>query len=402
MPNKNKINILFIMMSMEMGGSESLVYNLVKNINTNQFNPHIGWFFGVKKIKLFTDLNVPLIHIPKLHRIDLRTFRKIDKIIREYNIDIINAHHFMSMFYAFYGCKIKNNIGLVYTEHSEWEIDDIPFYLKVLSKFILRIVDKNIGISNNVSNKILNSFSLPLGKVQSISNGIDLSKFHPRSIKSKDIKKLKEEFNINNDDFVVGNVANIKNVKNHIFLLKAFKKFIQNNTKSKLVIVGKSLDCENDNSIEILINYINKYNLRNNVIITGYREDVHNLLHIMDVFCLTSYKEGLPLSIIEAMASKLPIIGTDVDGIKDLVEEGKNGFLVNLSDVATLTDRLVMLRQNKSLRNRLGEYNGLICENFSVKKCIKAYENIFKQIVYSQTQTSRKGKSTVYRNDRLI
>ncbi len=136
-----------------MGGSESLVRNLIRNIDRHRFNPSIAWFYGDNPLQEYVKLNIPLHHVPKTKRLDFQTMRQLSEIIRKNDIDVVNAHHFLSMAYAYYGCKMKNHRGLMYTEHSEWEIDSISWKWKKIGSYMLNRLDRSIGVGENETMK---------------------------------------------------------------------------------------------------------------------------------------------------------------------------------------------------------------------------------------------------------
>lgn len=370
----SKINILFIIMQMGMGGSERLIHNVVLKLDRRIFNPSIAWFFGDKILKEFQDLNVPLYHVPKVKRIDFTTMEKLRRVIRENNIHIVNAHHFMSMVYAFYGCKIRNHAKLIYTEHSEWEIEKIPWKWKKIGGYLLNRADAVVGVNSAVSKQIKNKFKTDEAKNITIQNGVDLESFN----NCHDKTSLKNKLGIANDEKVIGIVANLKKVKNHIFLLQAFNKLIHDFNKVKLLLIGQGFEGDAENTEKTLKKYVIEKNISERVLFLGYRSDIAELLNIIDIFCLTSLKEGLPISLIEAMAAGLPVIGTDVDGIRDVIIPQKNGFVISIDDVSGLKDALLMLLKNKPLCQMMGEESKSLAANaYSLDRCSAQYQELF-------------------------
>jgi glycosyltransferase involved in cell wall biosynthesis len=99
---------------------------------------------------------------------------------------------------------------------------------------------------------------------------------------------------------------------------------------------------------------------------------------MMDVFCLVSYREGLPISVMEAMAAELPVIGTDIDGIRSVVDPGVNGLLVPPDDVEALTRSLDRLLGDANLRSTMGTASGRLArERYSLKRCVEETEALF-------------------------
>jgi len=373
-----RANILFVILQMEMGGTERLVYNLALKLDRNLFNPSVAWFAGDRILKEFKDLEIPLYQIPKVRRIDFNTMRMLGSVIGKNNIDIVNAHHFMPMFYSFYGSKIKNHVNLVYTEHSEWEIEHISWKWKIIGHHLLNRADASVGVSAPVSKRIQTNFKTADSKTVTIRNGVNLDAFN----RSYDKVTLKAELGLSVCDKVIGIVANFRRVKNHLFLLKAFSELIKEYDHVKLLLLGQGFDFDPENSEQEIRNFINEKGLNKSVLMPGYRPDIPALLKLMDIFCLTSFKEGLPISLIEAMAAGLPVVGTNVEGIRDVILPQKNGFLINVDDVRGLKEALLALLKNESLCRKMGEESrSLSIKHYSLDHCITQYQDLFLSIM---------------------
>lgn len=373
--NRQKINVLFVIVQLQMmGGSESLVLSLIKNIDRKRFNPSIAWFYGDVPLQEYVELDIPLYHIPKTRRLDLKTMYNLSEIIRKENIDVVNAHHFLSMIYTYYGSKIRNRRGLIYTEHSEWEIDSVSWKWKKIGGYFLRRLDRSIGVGANITGKLESEFGIPADKTLTINNGVDIDLFQENRKTSLSRKHL----GVGSEDKVIGIVANFRKVKNHLFLLKAFNELSKNSDATKLMLVGKEPEGEPDNTLPEVLQFIENKKLSGRVHVLGYRSDVPELLKIMDVFCLTSFKEGLPIGLIEAMAVGLPVIGTDVEGIRDVISDGENGYLVDLSDSKGMVDAMTKLVSDEELRKRMGERSSVIARSkYALRHCVDKYQTEF-------------------------
>ena len=374
----NIINVLFVILQTEMGGSERLVHTLVQSIDRSVFNPSLAWFFGDTPGKEFTDLDVPLFHVPKKKRIDFSAMKRLGDIVRDNNIHVVNAHHFMSLVYAFYGCKIANRRRLIYTEHSAWEIDEMTERWKIMGSFLLKHVDASVGVTPAVSLQIQSTFKTNEAKTLVIENGVDISRFS----RSHDKAKMLASLGLREGEKVIGIVANFKKIKNHMYLLKAFNGLIKEYENVRLLLIGQGFKNDPENSETEIRSFIEKNGLDDKVTILGYRSDVPDLLSIMDIFCLTSFSEGLPISLIEAMAAGLPLVGTDVNGIKEVIIQNRNGILVNVNDIDEMKRALLTLLRDESLRNKMGnESRCLVESHYSLNGCVRQYENLFKSLM---------------------
>lgn len=378
-----RINILFVVLQMgKMGGSERLVCDILKGLDYNRFNPSIAWFYEkYEPLDEIKELNIPYYFIPKKRRIDLNTMRDFSNLIKNKKIDIVNAHHFMSFIYLVYGCKIKNQVKLIYTEHSEWEIERIGFKWRLISKYLMNKVDKIVCVNEKMIDAIKKKFGILPPKVISIRNGVAA----PLLLDEYSKASIKRELGIGSDYKTIAIVANLKKVKNHIYLIDAFADLLEHFPNVKLLIIGQGFENDPDGSEFEVRKRVQEKELNDCVLFLGYRNNVQHILSAVDIFCLVSIKEGTPISLIEAMVSGIPVIGTNVEGIREIIINGNNGYLVDINDSRELTNHLYNLLTNDELRNRFGlKARQFALVNYSLSKCINQYQSLFYEVVYGQ------------------
>ncbi len=377
-PGREKINVLFIIVQMEMGGAERLVHTLASRLDRTRFNPSVAWFNGDEPLKEFSDLEIPLYHVPKIKRFDPATMRQLSRIIKDNGIHIVNAHHFMPMVYAFYGSKLKKQAQLFCTMHSEWECDELSWKWKKAGGALLKRSDGVICVTANVARSAQRVFNLPISKTFTIENGVDIAAPSSCALRAEARKTL----GLHGNEKAIGIVANLKKVKNHIFLLRAFDALVKERPDARLVIMGQGFTGEADNTEDELMAFIREQGITDKVLMTGYRPDVPALLAGLDIFCLCSRKEGLPISLIEAMAAGLPTVGADVEGIRDVIRHGKDGLLVPLDDVGALKNSLLALIADDNLRRDIGiEAMKTVRERYTLRRCLDKYEELFSNAV---------------------
>ena len=374
----NKINVLFVIMYVQIGGIERLVYNLSRDLDRKIFNPYIAWFEGEEICKEFIDINIPLFHVPKIKRLDLRTMRRLEEIIFRNNIQIVNVHGFMNMIYSFYGAKVKNKRKLVYTVHSDWEIQKTDWKWRFISIILFKFIDSIVCVNPNFLKSIERKFYVNTDKNIAIPNGVNLASFSEK----RNNYHLRYKLGLQENDIVIGQIANFKKIKNHMMLLKAFNNVIKKNTLVKLLLIGQGFKNDYENTEKDIVDYIKDQGIENNVLLLGFRSDIPELLNIMDFVCLTSIKEGLPLCLIEAMAASLPLVGTNVEGIKDVIVHNKNGFLIESNDITGLEKAMNVLIRDKILRHKFGcESKKIANDKYSLEQCIDSYQNLFLSLV---------------------
>ena len=224
--------------------------------------------------------------------------------------------------------------------------DRVDFIGRLYSKIVMK---KMINSSNGVqllSNKLLDdaeTLKLKLKNTFVCSTGVDTNLFMPGNDKSK----ARKRFNLSDDDWIILYVGRMDLVKAVDYLIEAAKIIIQKHRKVKFILVGDGSLRKKYESIVIPYH--------NNIIFLGYRDDIPQLMQISDAFVLPSLSEGVPNVIMEAAASGLPIIATNVGGVSQLISEGENGLLVKPKDIESLVNAMDRLINEPSLAFKMGE-----------------------------------------------
>lgn len=342
--------ILFVLPQLKQGGAERVVLNLIKGIDRTRFMPCIAWFHG-ETLYPFSELeDTFLFPLNKRNGFDFKAMSAIYNIIRRENIKLVNPHHFMPLFYAFPACKLSK-AKIVYTEHSIWEAAQTPGMWRRISKLLLTKTDAVVGVSPEIAAFIKNKYGLAEQRVHAISNGIDTQIFVPQ----KGDNFFRKTIGLEEDHIAIGMTGNFRRVKNHALLIRSFSLISPQFPHVRLVLVGQGFSGDTENTEKDIHALIRRHGLEERVLFLGYRDDVHRVLQCLDIFCLTSFREGLPLSLIEAMACGLPVVGTDVEGIRIVIDPGRNGFLIDPSDSAGLANALMSLVSDRRLRERMGK-----------------------------------------------
>lgn len=238
----------------------------------------------------------------------------------------------------------------------------------------MKNVDAIIAISEGVK-KVLVEGGVDPENVEVISSGIDFSSFEEDSsaLTSKDY--LHREFSFAVDDYLVGIVAHLADHKGHQYLIQATKILKQQAPKIKTIIVGEGpLSMELDRQAKEL-------DVEDIIFFLGFRKDIPKILSSLDLFVLSSHLEGMGSSILDAMASRLPVVATKVGGIPEVVINGETGLLVPPRNPSALARAILRLYSDKTLASRLGQKGyELVHRKFSAEamadKVVRLYEKI--------------------------
>jgi glycosyltransferase involved in cell wall biosynthesis len=276
------------------------------------------------------------------------------------------------------GCRLAHfhdahsvSVGGLACDRAKVPIRVISLKQNVLSRRkYTRNVDAIIAISEGVKDVLLKGGIAP-AVIEVVPSGIDFSPFE--AVTERDL--LRKEFGFAADDYLVGIVAALEDHKGHRFLLEAARILKDRAPKIKIVIVGKgSLEMDLDQQARDL-------GVADLVFFLGFREDVPRILASLDLFVMSSHLEGLGTSIMDAMASRLPVVATQVGGIPEVVIHEETGFLVPPRDPDALAKAILKIHQNPDLGRRLGERGyEVVHEKFSAeamaRRIIAVYERI--------------------------
>src|SRR5699024_3332467 len=195
-------------------------------------------------------------------------------------------------------------------------------------------------------------------------------------MEKKHIDNYKKEFNIQENDVVVSFIGRLVREKGIIDLLEGFNQIEQKNIK--LLVIGDTGSSERDQQAS---SFLEEYRSNQNIIFTGFRPDISELLAISQVFCLPSYREGMPRSIIEAMAMECAIVATNIRGSREEVDDGINGYLVGLSDPTALANSFERLADDERLlRSFQKEARKKAVTLYDEKKVVQRQLDVFEHI----------------------
>ena len=282
------MRILHLISSSGLFGAERVVIELSKSLKRtcncqpvigvikNAYNPHSEITDEAKAN------NIDTVIFPCNSQFDLKLISLIKEFIKNSKIDILHCHGYKANFYGLLASK--NKIPTVTTNHnwlkSHWKL---KFYC-LLDALWIRYFNAIVAVSDGIKKDML-KFKIPGKKIRVIDNGIDLSRF------SKEIstENIKRGLGLNGNSKVIGTIGSLKHAKGHQYLLEATKKIIETHKSIKLLIVG-------DGPLKTqLEGKTSSLGIAGNVIFTGYRNDIQELLSVMDIFVLPSIEEGLPM-----------------------------------------------------------------------------------------------------------
>jgi len=306
---------------------------------------------------------------------------KLIKLLKKKQYDIVHTHTTKAGILGRIAAYLSGVPVIVHGLHGStfqaFNSGLLNWLLFLFERFTDRFTDAYISVSKVLSETYIEKGIGKKDNHYTVYSGMELSKFYHARDKINYQEKHKE-LGINEGEFLIGNVARLETRKGHQFLLDAFKNVVgeQKYGQVKLLIIGEG------NKRKYLENYVKELNLGDKVIFTGYREDVEELMALMDIFVLTSLREGLPRVLVQAAAVGMPSVAFNVDGVPEIIKDNYNGFLVKVKDVEQLENRIVRYMNNKELVLLHGQKGREFIENkWSIEGMVDRIDKIYQDLV---------------------
>jgi glycosyltransferase involved in cell wall biosynthesis len=379
---QKNITLLYIVTKLELGGAQKQLLTLIKQLDKNKYNIYLitakeGLLLPVASslngltIKRSRFLDRPINPLK-----DILALIEIYWFIKKNAIRIVHTHSSKAGIVGRLAAKLAKVNIIFHTVHG-WSFNDYQAVMKrkiflLLERFAAKFTDRLIVVSCCDKQKGLENFIGTEDKYFLIRYGIDQSEFK----RSHDYIGIRKELKISATDTVVGMIACFKPQKSPQDFIKLAYAVKETFPSVKFVLVGDGILRK---KIE---NLISGLNLKSQVLLTGWRKDVPMVLAAMDIFVLTSLWEGLPIVVLEAMASAKPIVVTDTGGVGEVINDGKAGFVVPPGDTKKMVEKLALLLHDGDLRRRMGQYaRDRLDSNFTVRAMVRHSENLYANLL---------------------
>jgi glycosyltransferase involved in cell wall biosynthesis len=371
--NMDRVRVLQIVPQLITGGGQRVVMDLVENLDRQQFDVEMvslsaysGQIFEV----YLRNQGVKVQYLHKRLGLDAHIFFEVNRVVRGFKPQVIHNH--LHALYTLLPASLINRIPVrIHTIHSLAGQEAKGFH-----RLINRMAFNNLGVVPvSISRTVLKSVQDIYGEVDSpvIYNGIDSGKY---SLTSNQSNKLREQLGISDDAFVFVNVARFSFLKNQRLIVNAFRDVLYYFPSAYLVMVG-------DGELRpVIANLAEELGISRRILFLGIRNDVAQILCASNCFVLTSNWEGLPISVLEAMAASKPVIATNVGGVPELISPFENGLLVETGNCDQLKSAMIELCRNPDRAKRMGERGKLIVnERFNVHEMAKQYGELYIKIL---------------------
>lgn len=364
-----KKKILIITQNSEISGGPRIANSIIKNlrcaINFYVFYPKKG--SASEELKKYKDVHI--LYPNKKLKSALSLILYIKNLIKKINPDIIHIHGTRAALWVkscfMLGAPKKKTIYTLHGIHFIRRNKLKKLIMLNIEKFTNKFIDVLVCVSKNDYN-ITNKLRLIKNdRIILIRNGINSNHVN----RNKDEKFIRKKFGIKNQ-FIISTICRLHYQKDVQTLIKSIK--LLENENLRCLIVG---DGPERLKLEVLTN---KLKINNKVLFLGEYKNIPKILSATDIFVLSTKWEGLPLTILEAMVAKKPVIGSNVDGVNELIINNKTGLLFELGNSKELAKKILIFIKNKKMRDELSKnaYN-LVKKRYSIDHMINDYKTLY-------------------------
>lgn len=330
--------VVHVIHRLDTGGMENGLVNLINHMPPERYRHAIVCLQGYTDFRQRIQRgDVEIYDVNKCNGHDFGAYRRLHKILRELKPAILHTRNLSALESQAIGAAARVK-GRVHGEHGRdiYDLHGKNLKYNLLRKAVQPLVGHYIAVSRDLAHWLIDTVGVPSRKVTQIYSGVDSVKFHPRDGARAPVGPPGFA---GKDDIVIGSVGRLAPVKDFPTLILAFhylrKLWPEGYARLRLVIVGDGPmrpECER---------LIAELDLADRILLIGDRSDVWELMHAMDLFAMSSLGEGISNTILEAMASGLPVIATEVGGNPELVSPGKTGTLIPPADPEKMAQALL-------------------------------------------------------------
>lgn len=313
---------------------------------------------------------------------EYRAYKKIKKILKEIQPDIVHTHASkagllgrMAAFSLRIPVVVHTFHGHVF--HSYFGKFKTTFF-KQIERYLAKKSTGIIAISALQKHELADVHKIVnQEKIKVIPLGFDLQKFQEGRIEKREA--VRAQYKLSDDEVAITIIGRLAPIKDHDYFLNVIEEVLKQTPQEiKVFIVG---DGSEKNHIEDRVNKLNEA-YPNRIMMTSWILDIATFIQGMDIVCLTSKNEGTPVSLIEAQAAGVPVISTDVGGVRDAMEDGKSGFVVKRENIETYIKNLRLLIEDDKLREKIsifGQKNAT--EKFGYQRLVLEMEDYYKELL---------------------
>lgn len=369
--------VLFLITSFDYAGAESQIMHLCKGLRSRNYEiALVSMIQPVAYLDELKELGVEVYSLDMRKGIpDLRAIARLRRLIIRFRPDVVHSHLVHANLLARITRIVVRMPLLICTAHN---INEGGKFRELLYRITDRLCELTTNVSQEAVNRYIDIRIAPKHKMKLVPNGIVVDQFKGLIDYEGHVRR---ELGIRSDEFIWLAVGRLVPVKDYENMITAFSRVIGKQSNSVLLIVGIGPDREALEQLCVTLQ------VQQQVKFLGLRRDISSLMSVADAFLLSSKWEGLPMVLLEACASGLPIVATDVGGNKEVVHEGLNGYLAMPNDSQQLSDRMNDLMSYSPIAlQQMGEWGrNYVDKYFNMDVIIEQWTSIYEPRKVSQS-----------------
>lgn len=362
--------VIQIVHNLDVGGLERVVISLIDGLDPARHRAVLVCLQDGGD--LLSDIHAPGVRVYGLrkgNRFSVRAIAYLAAIIRREHAEIVHCHNHGALAYGVLASLVAQRGKVVYTAHGVLSASRLRTALLGRAR---RRVRRVVAVSEDTRQVATGHGRMDPRRTSLIINGIDVRRFAPFA----GAETARIGLGLDPGTVVFGIVARLSPVKDHSTLLRAFAQVRATESNARLVIIGGG---ETEAKVRALIAELG---LSDSVRMTGDRRDVPLLMGVLDVFVLSSYSEGLSITLLEAMAASLPVVATRVGGNAEIVVDGVTGLLVEPRNPAALAAAMLWVTENRSPARAMGAAGRTrVEEHFSERAMVAKYAQVYDDVL---------------------
>lgn len=328
----------------EIYGAERVIFNLAIEQRKRGFDTKIAYFERPGRNSFLESLrehSIPVYVIPSIGKVDIGAFLALRRICLDSRPQILHSHGYKGYIFSAILKRISNSFIIVSTKHISTDSSSRIKIYDYLGDTSLKFFDWVIAVSEFTKESLVERH-IPADKIEVIHNGVDIP-INGRTAAGR----LQSELKLGPDSKLIGFIGRLTPQKGISYLLEAARIVCKEMKDVYFVLIG---DGELREEIE---SFISSNKLEERVLMLGWRKDATELLQDIDILLLPSLFEGTPMIMLESMALGVPVIGSDVGGISEVIEDRVNGLLIKPCDPGAIVSAIHVLLENRELAEKI-------------------------------------------------
>jgi glycosyltransferase involved in cell wall biosynthesis len=357
------MNILIINSAKEWGGTEKWAASTALGLAARGHTVYFGCRGGLYD-KRFSNRNVTIVKFPFANNLDIVSIIRLQRFMRKRHIDVVMPSKQREYLLAGIAAKMGRRTKVV----GMFGIDRPIHNLRTWFVFC-KLFDAVFVVARKIIDVLSSTKGFDTNKCRVVYVGVD-----PIKLSGEIRKSRRKSLGLYDNDVCIMAIGRLSPQKGFDYAIDAFARFARKYAHVKLVIVGGG-------DATVYRQQADKGGVADRVFFTGFREDVPELIQAADIYWLTSRSEGVPNTMLEAMAAKVPVVAFDIAGVAEVLRNNTNGMMVPFKDLGGIIDATVKLIEDPQLKRKIGDSGfHTVASEFSLEKMTDDTERYLKEL----------------------